>query len=146
MNRFNVEALLRGMPWVDLVVLVGVTGALLEGDREIFGLAFVAWLFFAYRVLVRIRAILRGDYPPPPAQGRKSIPARIRCAVFARDGYRCRRCGSHHHLQIDHITPHSWGGSDDPSNLQTLCCSCTYARALGTLGSPGPFTSSLEFT
>jgi 5-methylcytosine-specific restriction endonuclease McrA len=47
-----------------------------------------------------------------------------RILVLSRDGYRCQACGSPANLQIDHITPIALGGSDDPSNLQTLCASC----------------------
>lgn len=47
-----------------------------------------------------------------------------RVLVLTRDGYRCRECGSPANLQIDHITPIAAGGSDDPSNLQTLCAAC----------------------
>jgi len=47
-----------------------------------------------------------------------------RAAVFGRDGYQCRICGSTAKLVLDHIVPISRGGSDDLGNLQTLCWSC----------------------
>jgi 5-methylcytosine-specific restriction protein A len=28
------------------------------------------------------------------------------------------------YLEVDHVTPIAWGGSDDPSNLQCLCIGC----------------------
>jgi 5-methylcytosine-specific restriction endonuclease McrA len=49
--------------------------------------------------------------------------AALRRAVLLRDGYRCavcrRLCGEY--PQVDHIVPRSQGGTDDLSNLQTLC-------------------------
>ena len=47
-----------------------------------------------------------------------------RSVIFAQDGYKCRICGATEKLVLDHIVPVSKGGSDDPSNLQTLCWSC----------------------
>lgn len=36
----------------------------------------------------------------------------------------CEQCGCNEDLTIDHIKPRSKGGSDDPSNLRTLCRMC----------------------
>lgn len=47
-----------------------------------------------------------------------------RSTIFARDGHKCRICGASDNLVLDHITPISKGGSDETSNLQTLCWSC----------------------
>lgn len=55
------------------------------------------------------------------------IPASVREYVFQRDGFRCRGCGKSStevQLQIDHIIPIAQGGSNDISNLQTLCKTC----------------------
>lgn len=41
--------------------------------------------------------------------------------VIERDGYRCAECGATEDLTLDHKTPLSKGGSDDPKNLQILC-------------------------
>lgn len=52
----------------------------------------------------------------------------LRWRVFDRDGYRCQRCGASGangaELTVDHIVPVSRGGTNDPSNLRTLCRSC----------------------
>lgn len=58
-------------------------------------------------------------------RGRKSaIPGTVEFEVMKRARHRCELCGipaDEKALQIDHITPKSWGGSDDISNLQALC-------------------------
>lgn len=45
-------------------------------------------------------------------------------AVWDRDGWECRGCGSHRELTVDHIRPVVLGGTSDMENLQTLCNSC----------------------
>jgi len=51
---------------------------------------------------------------------------RHRAKVFKRDGYTCFYCGHNkvQNLSLDHITPKSKGGSDNPSNLLTACKKC----------------------
>lgn len=44
--------------------------------------------------------------------------------VFAKDGFKCVKCGETSGLTLDHIIPRSDGGSDELANLQTLCLSC----------------------
>ena len=58
---------------------------------------------------------------------RQQISGDVRHAVYLRDNYRCRICGKgdkDYDLQIDHIKPVSKGGTNDMSNLQTLCEDC----------------------
>jgi len=57
---------------------------------------------------------------------RLHISPATRRAVYERDGYRCRLCGRSRDLTLDNICPWSLGGSDEISNLQTLCrpCNC----------------------
>lgn len=55
---------------------------------------------------------------------RAAIPDRVRQSVYRRDGYRCVTCGTTERLSLDHIHPWSLGGSDEPSNLQTMCIPC----------------------
>lgn len=55
---------------------------------------------------------------------------RIKGAVYARDGGRCVACGTYVLPQssiCDHIVRVVDGGSDDPSNLRTLCKPCDTA-------------------
>lgn len=58
---------------------------------------------------------------------RISIPQEVREYIFQRDNYQCRSCGKTKEktvLELDHIVPIANGGSNDISNLQTLCRHC----------------------
>lgn len=55
---------------------------------------------------------------------REKIPLDLRREVYAADGWKCAFCRSTRKLEIDHIIPLSKGGTDDRSNLQTLCEHC----------------------
>ena len=53
--------------------------------------------------------------------------ARVRRAVFERDGWRCVMCGRAGRLEADHINPMEREPGQDPydvNGLQTLCRSC----------------------
>lgn len=78
----------------------------------------------------------------PSAKVRRSIPPKIRDAIFARDGGKCKECGTEVRrnkrdkydsgpdlAEIDHIIPHVEGGSDDPQNLRLTCLSCNRKKA-----------------
>lgn len=59
------------------------------------------------------------------------IPASTRVSVLSRDKYRCIFCGRNSKqisLEVDHIIPFSKGGSNDLSNLQTLCIDCNRGK------------------
>ncbi|QDZ39438.1 HNH endonuclease [Euhalothece natronophila Z-M001] len=61
------------------------------------------------------------------ATSRIVIPPEVREYVFQRDNYQCRSCGKKQTqtaLEVDHIIPIANGGSNDISNLQTLCRRC----------------------
>ncbi|MDE0658047.1 MAG: HNH endonuclease [Gammaproteobacteria bacterium] len=54
---------------------------------------------------------------------------RVRRHVLERDGYACCRCGRRGvRLEVDHVVPLKDGGTDDLSNLQTLCKPCHAAK------------------
>jgi hypothetical protein len=71
-----------------------------------------------------VRGIEEWQWQPRPRSSRPSIPYEDRLRVYARDSFQCRYCGSGEFLSLDHIYPWSRGGSDDETNLQTLCRSC----------------------
>ncbi len=55
------------------------------------------------------------------------IPIAVRKYVYQRDKNQCQSCGqttTETKLSVDHIIPLATGGSNDMSNLQTLCLSC----------------------
>ena len=53
--------------------------------------------------------------------------------MYRRDGYHCRFCKTTHNLTPHHIVFRSQGGTDDLSNLLTLCLRCHDAVHVGTL-------------
>jgi ATP-dependent DNA helicase RecQ len=55
----------------------------------------------------------------------------VRETILNRDNYRCVECGipcTHSEADIHHLLPRSVGGSDEPSNLVTLCDGCHAAH------------------
>lgn len=66
---------------------------------------------------------------------RITIPASVRQYVFERDLFQCQSCGLDQKLDpttkltIDHIIPLATGGSNDMSNLQTLCQRCNQKKS-----------------
>lgn len=65
---------------------------------------------------------------PVGERNRRAIPQDVKIAVSARDGGRCRQCGSTHKLHFDHVIPLSRGGSNSVANIQLLCGVCNRAK------------------
>ena len=65
---------------------------------------------------------------------RKPLPASLRWEILKRDNFTCTACGASRErdkrvrLHVDHIHPVSKGGTDDPSNLRTLCGRCNWGK------------------
>jgi hypothetical protein len=62
---------------------------------------------------------------------RTPISGSIKVRVLTRAKGRCECCGAHEHqraLEVDHIVPRNQGGSDDLSNLESLCFRCNAAK------------------
>ena len=66
--------------------------------------------------------------PPVGERARRSIPQDVKIAVSARDGGRCRQCGSTAQLHFDHVIPISRGGANTVANIQLLCGACNRAK------------------
>lgn len=61
----------------------------------------------------------------------------IRHNVYRRDNYTCKQCGATNtRLHCDHIKPLSKGGTNDYSNLRTLCEECHITEHPHMLNSP----------
>lgn len=64
-----------------------------------------------------------------------TVTKRTRFEVLKRDNHTCRYCGAAAPdaiLTVDHVTPVSLGGSDDPSNLVAACRDCNYGKGSTT--------------
>lgn len=62
---------------------------------------------------------------------RINIPLSVRKYIYERDKFQCQSCGkkgNETQLNIDHIIPLAKGGSNDLSNLQTLCYQCNQRK------------------
>lgn len=65
---------------------------------------------------------------------RKHISEYTRYKVLEKAGFKCQACGRSPRksndviLHIDHIVPHSLGGSDNINNLQVLCDKCNTSK------------------
>lgn len=68
----------------------------------------------------------------PPVKRKAVISQSLRTEVFERDAYRCKHCGTHKKLSVDHIHPESKGGSTTLDNLQTLCRTCNSIKGVKT--------------
>jgi len=69
----------------------------------------------------------RGDW-----QGMNWCRQSTRLAIYLRDGLACGWCGASVEngtkLSLDHLKPHSKGGSNEATNLVTSCSRCNSAR------------------
>jgi hypothetical protein len=65
-------------------------------------------------------------------------------AVFARDNYACRYCGSTNDLSIDHVVPRAQGGGDGAENLAVACRSCNCRKGPLTPAQAGMKLRSLD--
>ena len=69
------------------------------------------------------------------SRGGRYVSKELRAAILNRDNFTCQHCGinrvSHPdvRLELDHITPYSWGGKTTYANLQVLCRRCNQSKA-----------------
>jgi hypothetical protein len=68
-----------------------------------------------------------------------AVTKRLRYEVLRRDGFACRYCGAKApdvELTVDHVTPSSIGGTDDPTNLVAACKPCNAGKSSSTPDAP----------
>lgn len=73
-----------------------------------------------------------------PRMQRSRIPDAVKFKIMERDGFMCRVCGrsgpeDHVKLNVDHWIAVANGGSDEVSNLVTLCAPCNRAKGIKIL-------------
>ncbi len=70
------------------------------------------------------------DQPPTP-----ELSSAVKQQVKVRDKDRCLCCGetNRQRLQIDHVAPSYFGGSNELDNLQTLCRTCNNHKAINQI-------------
>ena len=76
--------------------------------------------------------------PPVGERAKRSISQDVKIAVSARDGGRCRQCGSTQQLHFDHVIPISRGGANTVANIQLLCGTCNRAKGAKLKLTPVP--------
>jgi len=60
------------------------------------------------------------------------VSRRLRFEILRRDNHTCRYCGSSApdvELTVDHVTPVSLGGTNEPTNLVAACYDCNAGKA-----------------
>jgi 5-methylcytosine-specific restriction endonuclease McrA len=69
-----------------------------------------------------------------PIIHRRAVPTSVKTAVLNRDGWRCQLCGLKAErskralLHVDHRVALANGGTNDISNLWTLCAPCNLSK------------------
>lgn len=53
---------------------------------------------------------------------------KLRLTILERDAHTCAYCGGEADT-VDHITPHSLGGGDEPGNLISCCRRCNSSKS-----------------
>jgi len=96
----------------------------LEGPAEVAGIPLPDSMVEALRATATIDPVLVDDARVPLATGRArpALSPKVTRAVLLRDGH-CRwpGCTRRTGLQVNHLWPRSWGGSDEIANLAAAC-------------------------
>ena len=95
-----------------------------EGPAEICGIPLPEGMVEKLRASAKIKVVVDDDDGHEIVRGRAapSLSPRVRESVLRRDGHcRCGDCDRRHGLQVHHLWPKSWGGTDDQSNLAGAC-------------------------
>ena len=95
-----------------------------NGSATIAGIPLPDAMVEGLRAQARVEAVLVDEHRVPLARGtrRSVLSPKITRAVLMRDSH-CRwpGCERRTGLQVHHLTPRSWGGSDDLANLAAVC-------------------------
>ena len=78
---------------------------------------------------------------------REPIPQAIKLAVFRLDNHECVYCSNLRFLEVDHLYPDSFGGTNDLENLVTCCAPCNKKKQNRTVAPPtvfGRFRAEIE--
>jgi hypothetical protein len=97
-----------------------------HGPAEVAGIPIADSRLEQLRANASIEPVLVDDDGVPMAIGRRTtaISPKVGRAVLLRDGH-CRipGCERAHGIEIHHLRPRSWGGTDEVSNLAAVCSS-----------------------
>ena len=78
--------------------------------------------------------------PSRHARGYGTAWDRLRLTILKRDRHLCQPCNANGRTSaatsVDHITPKAKGGTDDPTNLQSICSECREAKDAADRGRP----------
>lgn len=89
---------------------------------------------YEYRLNENIEPINKTNKKNKARSIRKALKGK-RYNVLHRAGFKCQSCGEKPSadndvlLEVDHIVPHSMGGSDNINNLQCLCRDCNNSKS-----------------
>jgi Domain of unknown function (DUF222)/HNH endonuclease len=97
----------------------------LSGPAEIAGVPIADSRLEQLRANASIEPVLVDDDGTPLAIGKRFsvLSPKIVRAVLLRD-HCCQICSRRHRLQIHHLRPRSWGGTDEISDLAAVCSTC----------------------
>jgi hypothetical protein len=97
----------------------------MSGPAEIAGVPIADSRLEQLRANASIEPVLVDDDGTPIAIGKRfsALSPKIVRAVLLRD-LGCQICGRHRRLQIHHLRPRSWGGTDEISELASVCATC----------------------
>jgi hypothetical protein len=93
------------------------------GPAEVAGIPVADAVVEQLRATASIEPVLVDDAGVPVAIGNRTsgLSPNVIRAVLARDGHcRCERCDLRYGLQVYHLRPRSWGGTDEISNLAAV--------------------------
>jgi hypothetical protein len=96
----------------------------MHGPAEIAGIPLADAVVEQLRANAGIEPVLVDDDGVPVVVGKRTagLSPKVMRAVLLRDGHcRCGNCEVRYGLQIHHLRPKSWGGTDDPANLAAVC-------------------------